>query len=143
MDIFNDLSVDPTPPVDEFDFILSQVSDDEIATLLNPTTISNTHEHPQRFAAPISDADVQEARKSAVPKNTAKNTTWAVKVWQDWGVYRFHIRGSPLDCPPHLLICSNAELAMQIHSRSPTPGRPALPTPDPLRISVQHNALRT
>ena len=72
MDIFNDLSLGPTPPIDEFDFILSQVSDDEIATLLNPTTISNTHEHPQRFAAPISDADVQEARKSAVPKNTAK-----------------------------------------------------------------------
>ena len=110
MDIFNDLSVDPTPPVDEFDFILSQVSDDEIATLLNPTTSSDTHEHPQRFAAPISDADVQEARKSAVPKNTAKNTTWAVKVWQDWRTHRFQIRGSPLDCPPHLLICSNAEL---------------------------------
>ena len=47
----------------------------------------------KRFAVPISDDDVKVAQASAVPRNN-----------------RCKITKSPLELPPHLLVCSAQEL---------------------------------
>ena len=36
-----------------------------------------------RFNCLKTDEEVEAAKKLATPKNTEKNTTWAVKVWKD------------------------------------------------------------
>ena len=115
----------PIVPVDTLDYVLSQVSgedltrmlgDDSSSTATTSTTTSLDTEQlglnvqPQRFAPPKSDDEVQAARKNAVPSNTAKNTNWAVKVWRDWRGHRLQMCNSTLDCPPHRLLCSNSEL---------------------------------
>ncbi len=105
-------------PLDELDYIVSQVSHADLTELLDGHTPASdfaapgtrTEVLPRRFSAPKSDGEVQAARQSAVPKNTAKNTSWSVNVWRQWRTQRMQIRGSTLDCPPHLLICNVHEL---------------------------------
>ena len=36
------------------------------------------------FAPPMSESEVQQARVSAVPKETQKDTAWCIKVWNEW-----------------------------------------------------------
>ena len=36
------------------------------------------------FSSPVSSTKVQEVRKQGVPKKTAAQTGWAVRVWVDW-----------------------------------------------------------
>ena len=114
----------PDEPVDTLDYVLSQVSSEDLTRILSDassstatttTTIPSTEQlglskPPQRFAPPKSDGEVEAARKNAVPSNTARNTNWAVKVWREWRTNRFQQCNSTLDCPPHLLLCSNSEL---------------------------------
>ena len=41
-----------------------------------------------------SDESVEAAKTNSIPKNTSRNTNWAVKVWKDWRNHRrtaFHI----------------------------------------------------
>ena len=61
---------------------------------------------PKRFAVPVSDDDVKVAQASAVPRNTKKCTNWVVNVWADWRANHCKITKSPLELPPHLLVCS-------------------------------------
>ena len=90
------------------------LGDDSSSTTTTSTSLDTEqlglNVQPQRFAPPKSDDEVQAARKNAVPSNTAKNTNWAVKVWRDWRGHRLQMCNSTLDCPPHLLLCSNSEL---------------------------------
>ena len=85
----------PMPPVDEFHFMLSQVSNDELTTLSNPSPNNDAHEQPQKSAAPKSKYWGTESKKNAVPK---KSTTWGMEVWQDRRMNRFQMSG-----PPHSL----------------------------------------
>ena len=39
-----------------------------------------------------------------------KCTNWAVNVWADWRANRCKITNTPLELPPHLLVCSAQEL---------------------------------
>ena len=63
----------------------------------------------KRFAEPKSDAEVDQLRSQGIPANTLNGTKWAVNVWRDWTAYRWSVC-HPLDCPPHLHVCSNEEL---------------------------------
>ncbi len=57
----------------------------------------------EQFASPKTDQDVQQARSSAVPKNTTKNTAWATRLYQQWESFQRQ-HHHPVDCPPHLLL---------------------------------------
>ena len=76
----------------QLDYLLSQFNPEELDSYVEPSTssIDSAYSAPSdpaptkltssshmRFAAPASDAELKAARESAVPKNTAKNTSWA------------------------------------------------------------------
>ena len=64
-----------------------------------------------RFAAPKTDAELQQAQKLAVPKTTQKSTQWAVNIWKEWSAQRRDI--APLitrNWPPYLLIQNSSQL---------------------------------
>lgn len=42
----------------------------------------------QRFAAPLTEEQVIEARKTAIPKKTQLDTKYCIKVWHEWRNYR-------------------------------------------------------
>ena len=48
--------------------------------LLEPSRSTTNVQH---FAFK-SDQNVEEAKLNSVPKNTCRNTKWAVEVWKDW-----------------------------------------------------------
>ena len=39
---------------------------------------------PSRFAPPMSDSEVQQAKTFAVPKRTKKDTAWCISLWEQW-----------------------------------------------------------
>ena len=41
-----------------------------------------------RFAAPKTARDIQEARRQGVPKKTQQDTSYCVRVWEQWRSYR-------------------------------------------------------
>ena len=52
-------------------------------SLIPPPTMSPPKPHPQsaaRFAIRADNKEVQAAQNNSVPQNTARNTTWAVKI---------------------------------------------------------------
>ena len=60
-----------------------------------------------RFTSLKSDEEVEEARKLATPKNTEKNTAWAVKVWKDWALSRQKsCPGQQSEWPVHLYLAT-------------------------------------
>ncbi len=111
---------------DELDRVLSQLSDAEMTFVVDSAPLSHpakrlrppsqlqaspSQPHPnQRFTAPKSDSEVKAAKESAVPKSTAKSTSWAVNIWREWRSHRIQACGSHLACPPHLLLCRDHEL---------------------------------
>ena len=110
---------------EQLDYLLSQFNPEELDRYVDPSASNtdSTYSYPNfdpdpakrtspshlRFAAPKSDAELQEARDSAVPKNTAKNTSWARNVWREWTGHRRQCC-QPMDCPPHILLCTSAQL---------------------------------
>ena len=66
----------------------------------HPTTIA-------RFGELKTDADVEEARKKAIPK---KNTSWALNIWKQWSSHRRQVCTSYNDWPTHLMIAQPSEL---------------------------------
>ena len=40
---------------------------------------------PPRFAALVNDEEIQKRRTESVPKNTAQDTLYCTRVWQEWG----------------------------------------------------------
>ena len=108
----------------QLDYLLSQFNPEELDSYVEPSTssIDSAYSAPSdpaptkltssshmRFAAPASDAELKAARESAVPKNTAKNTSWASNVWREWTRHRCQCC-HPMDCPPHILLCTSAQL---------------------------------
>ena len=107
----------PTSPSlqqDEFDYTLSQCTDAELSECYQPNELSNqrstvaseassnykaasspAYSSPSHSACATSsrfilksDSDLQAVKENAVPKNTAKNTTWAVSIWKQWSTHR-------------------------------------------------------
>ena len=70
---------------------------------VNPTGTSSS-----RFAKPISDEEMQNLKKRAIPANTQKSTSFAVNVWKEWSAHRRQMNLS--DWPAHLLIMNEWEL---------------------------------
>ncbi|MCG8625945.1 MAG: hypothetical protein MJE68_28605 [Proteobacteria bacterium] len=62
-----------------------------------------------RFGGLKTDADLEEAKKKAVPKNTNKNTNWAVNIWKQWSSHR-PVCTSCNDWPTHLFNTQPTEL---------------------------------
>ncbi len=51
----------------------------------------------QRFVAPKTEKEIQEARTKAVPKKTLEDTQYCVRVWQEWCDYRKQMCGDCID----------------------------------------------
>ena len=69
-----------------FDHALTDIVTSDSAV---PSTLPNG----ERFAFQ-SDESEEAAKTNSIPKNTSRNTNWAVKVWKDWRSHRrmaFHI----------------------------------------------------
>ena len=62
-----------------------------------------------RFAAPVSEKEVNEAAKGVVPTNTKKNNAWAERTFDAWVQERNQLM--PLDpVPTDLLQCHDASV---------------------------------
>ena len=61
-----------------------------------------------RFVKPVSNEQLNSLKKSAIPANTQKSTSWAVNIWKEWSAYRR--KENPADWPAHLLIMSDWEM---------------------------------
>ena len=61
-----------------------------------------------RFAKPVSDEEIRDLKKQAIPANTQKSTSFAVNVWKEWSSHRRAV--NPSDWPAHLLIMNECEL---------------------------------
>jgi len=42
----------------------------------------------ERFEKPISSANIRDLICSGIPDKTQKTTSWALRVWREWAVYR-------------------------------------------------------
>ena len=98
-DLLND---DPTslalePPRTSSSFICNQPHPASVAT-------------SSRFQMLTTDKDLEEVKKKAVPKNTDKNTNWAVNVWKQWNAHRRQVCPSYSDWPTHPMIAQPSEL---------------------------------
>ena len=109
---------------DELDAILSQMNPEQLLSLESATfellsddsilssalelpltvpvqgSLPSNQPHPSaragssRFHTLTTDDDVEEAKKKAIPKNTDKNTSWAVNVWKQWSAHRRQVCAS-------------------------------------------------
>ena len=117
---------------DELDSLLSQLDPQELSLhfdLYNDPTYSRELQPrlslgPSATNEPIhspctsgncfhtlkTDSEVEEARKKAVPKNTDKNTSWAVNIWKHWSAHRRKVCTSFTEWPTHLLITELSQL---------------------------------
>ena len=77
---------------DELDYILSQVDahlfDHALTDIFaSDSAVPSALPNGKRFAFQ-SDESVEAEKTNSVPKNTSRNTNWAVKVWKDWSSHR-------------------------------------------------------
>ena len=83
-------------------------------SLIPPPTMSPPKPHPQsaaRFAIRADNKEVQAAQNNSVPQNTARNTTWAVKIWKDWSAGRRDAYPNAFSkWPVHFLIANHMQL---------------------------------
>ena len=107
----------------ELDNLLAKVGPSDCPALFAtttqplPSTSSQPHPpaaelqpHPTRFGLKT-DKEVEEAKKLAVPKNTERNTTWAVNVWKEWTLNRQKcFPGQSREWPVHLYLAQPQQL---------------------------------
>ena len=99
----------------DFDSFLSQLIDKDfynilsdyqldlpVSTLAAPNRSNETQLHP-RFAIPKTDSEVELAKASGVPKNTARTTTWCITLWNEWRKNRKYLCN---DYPPPPQLCT-------------------------------------
>ena len=99
----------------DFDSFLSQLIDKDfndilsdyqldlpVSTLAAPNRSNETQLHP-RFAEPKTDSEVELAKASGVPKNTARTTTWCITLWNEWRKNRKYLCN---DYPPPPQLCT-------------------------------------
>ena len=83
-------------------------------SLIPPPTMSPPKPHPQsaaRFAIQADNKEVQATQNNSVPQNTARNTTWAVKIWKDWSAGRRDAYPNAFsEWPVHFLIANHMQL---------------------------------
>ena len=89
----------------EIDELFSQVPSTDEFDWLNSSTSETSS---ARFGDPVTSSQVLAVQSGAVPKNTRKNTNWAVNVWSDWTENRKRL--CPYQWPPHLMIILPVEL---------------------------------
>ena len=63
---------------------------------------------PSRFAVPISDKAVEEAKQAAIPKKTKKDTELCARIWRDWSSQEN--TSSSGEQVPDIIILGTAEL---------------------------------
>ena len=63
----------------------------------------------ERYAAPVTDQQIIAMRDNAVPKKTAQDTMYCIKVWKDWSNHRICTHNSNI--PPLLLSSSTTGLS--------------------------------
>ena len=80
-----------------------QPQDDESVQLRDDESVQ-----PKRFADPVSEKEILDMIKSAVPQSTKLSTTWSANIWQDWLEYR-QSKGDE-DVPPPLVGINNDQL---------------------------------
>ena len=61
-----------------------------------------------RFGPRVTSSEIAALQETAVPQNTKRNISWAMKVWNDWCAYRK--QQDPTDYPPWLLTMQVSEL---------------------------------
>ena len=81
------------PPPDALATFLSDVNAEQAATTAPPPPkqlmqLAQLPPPPSRFAIPMSDKAVEEAKQAAIPKKTKKDTAWCAKIWNDWSSQR-------------------------------------------------------
>ena len=63
-----------------------------------------------RFAL-TSDAPLEEAKVTAISKNTAKRTSWCVNIWKEWSQHRQSLHpGAYSEWPIHLYLADSQQL---------------------------------
>ena len=95
--------------MEDFDHFLSEGNLDKLCCHTSTNEPLPAASAPPRFAAPKSNEELQEARQNAKSKNMVKSTNWAVNIWEEWTTHRREICG-PMNCPPHLVICTDYQL---------------------------------
>ena len=115
---------------DEMDALLSQIDCEQFLSFdtvnfdLDPLNEYSNSTHPTPLLEPSNqphlypannsrfktDSDVEEAKKKAVPKNTDKNTSWAVNIWKQWSAHRRETCTSYSDWPTHLMIAHPTDM---------------------------------
>ncbi len=61
----------------------------------------------KRFAPPLTEPDMKKVCEGFTPKNTTKNTEWALKVFHEWQDQRDSDNDDK--CPSDILLCPSAE----------------------------------
>ena len=81
------------PPPDVLATFLRDVNVEQAAATAPPppeqlVQLAQLPPPPSRFAVPMSDKAVEEAKQAAIPKKTKKDTEWCAKIWRDWSGQR-------------------------------------------------------
>ena len=103
------------PEEDELDKILSQLPAVESFEQYFPhsATSEDATKMVDRFREPVSKEEVKATQKAAVPKNTQKNTNWAVTVWKECSKSRWtRFPSAPAECPAHLYVLAFSPLQL-------------------------------
>ena len=126
--------------MDEIDYLISQVSEGDLnldldldpdLQMLN-STFSGLFDVPDCASVPEigsnvvpgsvseasssrfvrkSDEQLEVGKSNSVPKNTARNTAWAVKTWKQWSAHRQQAYPAAYsEWPVHLFIANNHHL---------------------------------
>ena len=107
---FDTANFDPDPLLNEYSAALQTPP---LEPALSVLSLYQPHPCPansSRFKTLATDSDVEEAKKRAVPKNTDKNTSWAVNIWKQWSAHRRQTCASYSDWPTHLIIAHPTEM---------------------------------
>jgi len=72
-----------TPPYDIMEAFLLDIERELEAEETQPKPAPLTC-----FAPPMSDSEVQQAKKFAVPRRTQKDTLWCISLWKEWSEAR-------------------------------------------------------
>ena len=70
------------------------------------TEISSGGIH-RKFAEPKTDAEVSQARESAIPAKTRQDTAYCVRMWDEWASFRNGRPGTSTSYIPSLIQLAN------------------------------------
>ena len=88
-----------------YDRLIAPLQEAKLPT--QKTTNDRETKKENRFANPVTEEDILAKIVDAIPSSTRKQTTWTVKVWQDWTASR---RSLQTEVPPQLDSITNEQL---------------------------------